>query len=250
MATAQSLLNNVLRGLRRDVLDATSTTSSYHMLLLQYLNVAKDRIEEQWDWQVLRTTVTVTLSAGTSTYALTAAGPADVDVGPRSRLLYEKPVIYGGEEGGIETTDYVAGSLPQVFDVTDSNEFRLDERSPEQIERLHFTDNDETGTPSEFSLHNDASNMVLRVWPTPSATRTIKMRFVIPQAEIPSTAMTAYTLSIADRPIWLRALVMAAEERGEEASRPLAAIDRDAEDALYLAIERERGPQDNTGYPL
>lgn len=251
MATARDLLNNVLRGLRRDIVTTTSTTNSYNLLLLQFLNVAKERMEEQWDWHALRTTVTLTVSAGTTEYALTVAGPADVDVGDRARLLYERPSRTSDEYGATtETSDRVAGSLPQVFDVTDGTEHRLIEISPEQMERLHFTDNDEQNVPTHFSLTRDADNMIAKLYPTPSGARTIKMRFVIPQAEIPSSSMTSYTLSIPSRPCWLSALIMALEERGEEAGRAPQSIDREYQDALYLALDRERLDSDNTSYPV
>ena len=251
MATAQTLLNNVLRGLRRNIETSSSTTDSYHLLLLQFLNVAKERIEEQWDWHALRQTVTVTVSQSTSEYALTAAGPADVDVGDRARLLYETPARSSDElSSTVETSDRVSGSLPQVFDVTDSSEHRLIEISPEQMERLHFTDDGEENTPTHFALYRDADNMIMKLYPIPGSARTIKMRFVIPQSEIPSTAMTSYTISIPSRPVWLSALIMALEERGEEAGRAPGSIDREYQDALYLALDRERLPSDNTSYPV
>jgi len=251
MATAQTLLNNVLRGLRRDIVNATSTTDAYHILLLQFLNSAKEELEDTWDWQALRTTVTVTIAASQVAYTLTASGDADVDVGPRSRLLYERPARVASDAFSLETTDWIQGSLPQVFDVTDSSEYRLDEISPEEMERLHFTDNNETANPSCFCLYKDASSVLMKVWPTPSATRTCKMRFVIPQAGIPYSYMSSYSLSIPERPVWLKALVSAAEERGEDVGRPLSSLNRDAENALYLALARERlDVQDNTSYPV
>lgn len=248
--TALALLNKVLRGLRRDVLTSTSTTDSNQLLVLQFLNSAKEELEDTWDWHALRQTVTVTISAGTVDYALTAAGPADVDVSPRSRLLYEKPMQPGAVYGETETSTYTYGSLPQVFDVTESTEFRLNERSPEQIERLHFTDNDEAAIPTEFALYRDANSLRMKVWPTPSGTRTFKMRFVIPQDEIPRSEMTSYQLKIDDRSVWTLALHKACQERGEDVGRPLSALEREAADALFLALDREKLNSDLTGYPV
>lgn len=250
MSTALALLNNVLRGLRRDVVTATSTTNSYHLLLLQFLNSAKEELEDSWDWHALRQTVTLTISSGTSDYALTEAGPADVDVTPRSRLLYEKPQQPGAVYGETETSTFTYGSLPQVFDTTDSTEYRLTELSPEQMERLHFTDSDETAQPTHFAIYRDSTSLRVKVWPTPSGTRTWKMRFVIPQSEIPSTAMTSYTLKIDPRSVWTKALTTAYEERGEEAGRPLTTVDREAQDALFYALDREKLNSDMTGYPI
>jgi hypothetical protein len=248
--TALGLLNKVLRGLRRDVQASTSTTDSYQLLVLQLLNSAKEELEDAWDWHALRTTVTVTLSASTVEYALTEAGPADVDVTPRSRLLYEKMVRGFAGEDTIETSEVALGSLPQVFDVTDSNEFRLEELAPEKMERLHFTDNGETGTPTHFAIYRDAANLIMKVWPTPSATRTLKMRFVIPQTSIPSTSMNSFQLKIDDRAVWTKALNVACRERGEDVGRPLDEIKEEAETALFLALDREKLNSDLSGQPI
>lgn len=251
MLTALALLNKVLRGLRRDVQTATSTTDSYQLLVLQLLNSAKEELEDNWDWHALRSTVTVTISASTVDYALTAAGPADVDVTPRSRLLYEKPQMGGfTDEYQLETSTRYYGSQPQVFDVTDSSEYRLSEIAPEQMERLHFTDNGETGDPTHFALYRDADSLRMKVWPTPDSERTWKMRFVIPQAEIPRSSMTSYQLKIDDRSVWTKALHAACQERGEDVGRPLSALEREADDALFLALDREKLNTDLTGYPV
>lgn len=250
MLTALALLNKVLRGLRRDVQQATSTTDSYQLLLIQFLNSAKEELEDNWDWHALRQTVTLTISASTTEYALTEAGPADVDVTPRSRLLYEKPQQPGAYSDETETSTFSYGCLPQVFDVTDSTEYRLSELSPEQMERLHFTDNNETSQPTHFAIYRDADSLKVKVWPTPSGTRTWKLRFVIPQAEIPRSSMTSYQLKIDDRAVWTKALHMASEERGEDVGRPLSALDREAQDALFLALDREKLNSDMTGYPV
>lgn len=251
MLTALALLNRVLRGLRRDILTATSTTDSNQLLVLQLLNSAKEELEDNWDWHALRQTVTLTISASTSDYALTETGPADVDVTPRSRLLYEKPAMGGyTDEYQLETSTRYYGSLPQVFDVTDGTEFRLSEISPEQMERLHFTDNNETADPTHFAIYRDTDSLRVKVWPTPDSTRTWKMRFVIPQDEIPRTEMTSYQLKIDDRSVWTKALHAACQERGEDVGRPLSALEREAADALFLALDREKLNSDMTSYPV
>jgi hypothetical protein len=251
MLTALALLNKVLRGLRRDVSQVTTTSDSYHLLLLQFLNSAKEELEDNWDWHTLRQTVTLTISASTTEYSLTAAGSADVDVTPRSRLLYEKPQMGGyTDEFQLETSTRYYGSLPQVFDVTDGTEYRLSEISPEQMERLHFTDNDETEKPTSFAIYRDVDSLKVKVWPTPSGTRTWKMRFVIPQAEIPRTNMNSYQLKIDDRSVWTKALHTAAQERGEDVGRPLSSLEREAADALFLALDREKLNSDMTSYPI
>jgi hypothetical protein len=249
MSTAQDLLNNVLRGLRRDVLTSASTTNSYHLLLLQYLNVAKSQIEQLHPWMANRQTVTVTLPASTQTVTLSAAGAADVDVIEGSRLLYVKNSSYG--DGEIILAEKEAGAQPQVFDTTSSSEYALSEMSWEKFERLRLTDDGETDTyPQYFALRYTGGYYEMGVWPMATGQRTLSMRFAIPQADIPNTAMTAYTLQIPSQPVWLRALLMAAQERGEDVGRPVPDLNDDAKDALYFAINRERSDEDNTVIPV
>jgi hypothetical protein len=245
MATAQGLLNNVLRGLRRDIV--SGTTNSYHLLLIQFLNIAKDTLEQKWDWHALRSTVTVTVTASTETFTLSAAGAADIDVGDKARLLYEKHVMYANGAQTIETSEISAGAQPQVFDVSDSTEYRMQEIPWERFERLRLTDDGETtAKPQYFALRRVSGFYQLGIWPMASGSRTLKMRFVIPQAVIPSADMEAYTLSIPDGPVWMRALWMAAQERGEDTGRPLSTLEQEYMDSEYYAYLRERGVEDNT----
>ena len=249
MATALDLLNNVLRGLRRDVVQSTSTTDAYHLLLIQWLNLAKDAIEAEWDWEALRTTVTVTLSASTQTYTLSEVGPADTDVSDKARLLYERGVRYSRNYE--ETSERYTEGLPQVFDTTDSAEYRLREISWEQFERIRSIDADDTASrPEYFALRRTGTYQELGVWPMPSGTRTLTMRFVIPQAVIPYSFMTAYSISIPDTPVWTAALVKALEDRGENTGRPLEAVQKDAMDALAIAKAREQSTFYDTLNPV
>lgn len=247
MATTRSLLNEVLVGLRKEQIatETTSLTDSYHTLLLQFVNSAKAEAEDAWDWRALRSTVTITLAASTVEYTLTSAGDADMDVGPRSRLLYENPTQIGSYESSVPT----GGARAQVFDVTDASEFRLTEVSQEHLERLHFTDQDETiDRPYLFALYNDGTSLLMKVWPTPSEARTLKARFVVPQADLPAADITT-SLSIPARPVWQRALFYANQERGDDLGRPNSALDRQATMDLANAIIAERTPEDDTGYP-
>jgi len=245
MATTQSLLNKVLIGLRQSQIADTSTTDAYELLLLQFLNNAKEEVEESWDWYALRATVTVTLAQGTSEYTLTSAGDADVDTTERSKLLYEKSQALAG---GFESTTRGFGAQPQVWDVTNSSEQRMTEVSQEQMERLHFTDDDEQSMPTHFAIYSDGTSLKMKFYPIPEKVRTIKARIFNPQAELSSTDLTT-VLTVPVRPVWTKALWKANEERGEEVARPNGPNESDADDALAVAIAREQTVDDITGRP-
>ena len=245
--TTRELMNKVLRGIRQYGLilasGTTSTTDDYLLMILQFVNEAKEEVEESgWAWQALRKTITVTLAAGTVEYDLTIAGAADVDTNDRARLLYENVSAYGSNE-----SFYTANaSLPQVFDVTDSAEYRLTELTQEKIERLHFTDSDETqDTIMYFCWYSDGDSIRMKVWPTPNETRTLKVRMYVPQVELADNDLTT-TLSIPARPVWTLALFKANQERGEELGKDGSSAHKAYMDAHGSAVGKEMTPADQT----
>lgn len=245
MATTNDLMNKVLTGLRQFSLKldpaTISTTDDYLLMILQFVNEAKEEIEESgWSWRALRKTVTVTLAPSTVEYDLTIAGAADVDTNDRSRLLYENNAT------GSESFYQSSMSKPQCFDVTDSDEFRLTEITQEKMERRHFTDSDETSSrPQYFAWYNDSDSTRIKVWPTPSEARTLKVRMYIPQIELADDALTT-VVSIPSRPIWTLALFKANQERGDELGKEGSALHRAALDAHGAASGIEMTPADQT----
>jgi len=247
MATTRNLMNQVLRGLRQYGLilgsGDTSTTDDYLLMILQFVNEAKEEVEEAgWSWQALRQTVTLTVVAGQTEYDLTIAADADVDTNDRSRLLYENVTMMGASEGFFDSTS----SRPQIFDVTDSTEHRLVEWTQETVERKHFMDNDETQTILHaFAIYSDSDSVKLKLFPTPAANRTVKIRMYIPQAELSSSDLTT-VLSIPQRPIWTLALMKANQERGEELGAPGSSLHLAYLDAHGAAVAKEQSPADQT----
>jgi hypothetical protein len=247
MATTRDSLNKVLRGLRQFGLiipsGTTSVTDDYLLMLLQFINEAKEEIEESgWCWQSLRTTITLSVVAGQVEYNLLAASEADIDTTDRSRLLYENVTSVGRSEGFFDSTS----SKPMVFDVTDATEHRLTERTQEYIERKHFVDNDETqAVLQDFSIYSDADNMRIKLHPTPSEARTVKIRMYNPTTELVSTDLDT-VLSIPFRPIWTLALMKANQERGDELGKEGSVLHIAYLNAHGAAVAREQSPGDIT----
>jgi hypothetical protein len=246
MATTLTLLNKVLRGLRQfDLIigdSETSVTDDYLLMLLQFLNEAKEEIEEGgWPWYALRVTHTVTLAASTVDYTLTAAGDSDIDTNDRTRLLYENTNVAGSGEGFYQGH----ASLPQVFDVTTSDESRLTEVPLEKMERWHLTDNDETGRPTHFAVYAATGSLKMKIYPTPDQAYTLKMRFYDPQDELTSTDITT-TLSIPERAVHLKALLKANQERGSELGKDGSTLYIAYLDAHGAAVANEMTQADET----
>lgn len=244
--TTLQLLNKMLRGLRQfDLILAdseTSITDDYLQMMLQFLNEAKEEIEESgWPWYALRKNVTVTVVAAQIEYTLSIASDADVDTNDRTRLLYDN-VSYEGPTEGFYMSN---SSEPQVFETSTSSEYRLREVSVEQMERWHLTDNDEVGKPVYFSLYNNGTYQQMKLHPTPDAAYTLKVRAYVPQDELLATDITT-ALSIPDRPTWTKALFKANEERGAELGKPGSSLWTTYLDAHGAATAAEMSLADQT----
>ncbi len=251
MATTRDLLNEVLVGLRKDEIGSgvNAVTSAYHKLLLQFINTAKEEVEEAWDWQVLRKTITVTGVAAQAAYTMDSAGAGDIDLNPRSKLLYEKT-----SPGGIitENTRYSAGDRPQMWDTTATTtpRYRMRELAFEHLQRLAITDDDTTAEqPLWFALTRDPDDLIIHIQQPPTGVRQWMGRFLAPQDKLTATDITTI-LDVPQRPVWILALAKANLERGEEIGRPGTDPFDDANVALANAIAVEQTDDDITGYPV
>jgi hypothetical protein len=71
--TYLELVNDVLVRLRETAVSTVSETS-YSTLIGKFVNDAKRQIEDAYAWNVLGTTITLSTTSGTYSYALTGAG--------------------------------------------------------------------------------------------------------------------------------------------------------------------------------
>ena len=70
MMTYLNLVNNVLRRLREDEV-ASVSTNTYSKMVGDFINDAKQLVDNAWDWSALRTSVLVTTEKDIVTYSLT-----------------------------------------------------------------------------------------------------------------------------------------------------------------------------------
>ena len=74
----RTVIDKVLTRLREDTtgsdwvgaLSSASSVDSYHKLIGELVNEAKDLVEDAWNWTTLRSIETVTTSSGTVSYAI------------------------------------------------------------------------------------------------------------------------------------------------------------------------------------
>ncbi len=178
--TYLNLVNNVLRRLRENTVSNVASTD-YSQLIGDFVNDAKDTVESAWDWSQLRTTITVSATAGTNSYSLT--GFTD-----KSEIL---------------------------FAINDTANSDMEYRSQEWIEReLYLNDSASTGAPRYYTFDGVDGNgdAKILVYPTPDDSYSLRFRASIRGAVLENDSDN---LAVPHMPVIHLALAMAARERGE-----------------------------------
>ena len=212
--TYLELINKVLRGLREK--QVTSFSSEYVNLIGQLVNEAKEEVEDAWPWKALRTDVTFNTVSGTQDYNL---GTGGVGTGgtttERSKLVMD------------------SAQRPMLFVTTSGYETRCIEMPREQHKEW-IIDNELSNTnPVYFSQVRSATGITISLYPKPNGVYAMRGTFYIPQAEL-STLTTSITCP--SKPVWLRALALALEERNAGSA---GSTDYRAQQALWNAITSE-----------
>jgi hypothetical protein len=219
MATQLAIVNKILIRLREAQVSAI-TTGSYSELIATFVNEAKEELEDMWFWTVNETSIdTSILADGTLTYDLT------------------------------ETTDRsflqrtVADRLPMAFDITDGEERQLFDYPLIERNRIRDTWNgtpDDQATPQAFAIQPDADGRgyTLALVYGSNTARTWRTYWYAPQAELAVDGTADSTnILLPERPIRLRALWLAANERGEEMGMPGSILETQATNAAAAALE-------------
>lgn len=175
----RSIINKVLRRLREDTVAADwigdladSDADDYQKLIGDFVNEAKQIVEDAWSWSFLRSLQTITTSASTATYAIPSATN-------RTTIL-------------------------QVID--DSNDLVVPQMSDADFYNFTFVGTTQTGTPLFYRLNGTD----ISFYPTPDAAYTVKVHMVLPQDDLTEATTTltvpeqpvvlgAYSLALAER---------------------------------------------------
>ncbi len=221
--TLQTVLNRVLVSLREPTITSGTTvlTDAYQLLLLEFFNQIRERLEDECDWRCLQQTYTVTIAANTNCVAISGSNE-------RSRILR----VSARNAGGYCSSSYfqrpilgVDAQVPLVFDITQpSSPQALAEMS---IGMLNYNNtaqaNLTANVPTAFAIGQaNADNGAggegeawLYVYPTPSTARTIQLTMITPELTYEPTDVNR-NIYIPTVPIVKGLQWMAREERGEE----------------------------------
>ena len=178
--TFLELVNSVLVRLREERV-STVYENEYSSLISNLVNVAKTEVENAYNWEALRKTVTLITKVGTFHYELL------------------------NTTTNIRTLD--------VYNYTNKN--WLDSRTTEWFDRAFAAADVVTGSPSVYAWNGVSStgNMEVDLYPIPSTIQTLRFNMTSPQ---PPLKIDADPMFVPDMLVVENAVARAIEERGED----------------------------------
>ena len=207
--TYLELVNDVLVRLRETTV-STVTQTAYSSLIGKFVNDAKRQVEDAFAWNVLGTTITLSTTSGTYSYALTGAGQ-------KFQVLDALNVT---SNLGMRNIDFVSMNRKQNFSTPVS------------------------GIPSEYSFDgvNGSYDTKVMLYPRPDGVYSIPLSLVVPQATLSSDAtVIAVPDVLVAQNAYSRALVERGEDGGLSSSEAHALYKTMLSD--YIALEGTRYPE-------
>jgi hypothetical protein len=181
--TYLEIINAVLRRLREtEVTDVNET--DYSKLIGEYVNSVKKEVEVAWDWNALRTTLTLNTTASVFNYTLVGSG---------SRF--------------------------RVSDVVnDTSNYMLQQKSAQWMNQRFLTVDTQLSTPSFYSFNGVGANLdsAVDLYPVPDGVYTLRFNVTIPQDDLVNNTDS---LQVPSEPIIQGVLARAISERGEDGGR-------------------------------
>jgi hypothetical protein len=211
--TYLELINDVLVRLRETTVSTNSETS-YSALIGKFVNDAKRQVEDAYAWNVLGTTVTLSTTSGTYSYALTGAG----------QKFQVQDVINVTGNVGMKNIDFATMNRYQNFSTPVS------------------------GIPAYYAFDGVDSNNDTKVtlYPRPDGVYSIPFSLTVPQATLSADATVIKVPdTLVAQNAYARALVERGEDGGLTSSEAYSLYKAMLSD--YIALEGTRYPE-NQGF--
>jgi hypothetical protein len=202
-------VNDVLVRLR-EVQVSTVTQTSYSTLIGKFVNDAKRQVEDAFNWNALFTNVTVTTSAGVSSYSVTGSG----------------------NKFRVSDAINVTSEIPlQNISFAEMNRY-LSFGTPAQNIPVYYA----------FNGVDGSYDTKVNVFPVPDNTYSLKFSLIIPQAELSSdSTVIKVSDDLVIQNAYARALVERGEDGGLNSSEAYAIYRQMLSD--YIALEATRYPE-------
>lgn len=214
--TFLELVNYVLHALRED--EVQSFAESYTKMIAQFVNDAKEEVEDAGPWKALRTEISFTSNPSETFVEVTGTNY-------RSYILRDK-----------ENTEL-------LFRSDSGSERRIPVVPLETVRNNRLSAQPVSQEPYQVAFGSDGTQLVAYFYPTPDTAYTYTGIFVVPQDEL---VETTDTLTIPWKPVVRQAVYFAMDERGSEFAGRVETEAGKAQDALMNAILSDFGADDMT----
>ena len=214
--TYLELVNDVLIRLREPSV-TTVTANDYSTLIGKFVNDAKRQVEDAYAWNVLGTTITLSTTSGTYSYALTGAGQ-------KFQVL---DVLNVTSNVAMRNIDFVTMNRYQNFS-TPVN-----------------------GIPTYYAFDGVNGNYDTKVtiYPRPDGVYSIPFSLAVPQATLSSDSTVVLVPDVlVSQNAYARALVERGEDGGLSSSEAYALYKSMLSD--YIALEGTRYPENQEFVPV
>ena len=194
------LINDVGKHLRlSDGTTFTTLTNDQDVIFIAaIINLAKDMVEGERQWDAMRLDIDFPSVVDTQTYDTSDLNIVTTD----PDVTNERSQILANKDGQV-----------QFWDITDS-EFRLERRTRSWVKHQNRLSGDvDQNKPGRFAIYHKGNGLTVEFPFNVSAVRNYSFQVYNPQDELASTSTV---ISAPWRPVVLAATAMAAEERGEE----------------------------------
>ena len=208
--TYLQLVNKVLTRLREETV-STVSQNSYSALVGEFVNDAKQFVEDSWDWSALRTTLTVTTTADIFNYVLT------------------------GSQNRIEILDVVNDTSNGFMSYKEQHWFNNTFLNNEPVK----------GSPTYYTFNGVDANgdTAVDIYPIPNGVYALRFNSILRTGTLESDTDQ---VTIPTLPVIMLATAFAARERGEtggtSAAELFAISDKSMSDAI--ALDTSKHPEE------
>lgn len=237
--TYLQLINLVIINLRETQV-STSAQSAFSSLIGQFVNQAKEQVEDSWTWNALTTELSFLTVADQLDYIVDGTGSPAVTSSTGRYCNERSSVIKDKDDNAMvfDLTDIASSSLRQMVMVPRG----------EQIKQAYIASAQSRQLPYWFSYTFENQIPTLHLHRKPDTSRSLKAWFTIPQNEL---SLDTDILMVPWRPVVSLATALALEERGEElgqdspiyfsrgAAQLVAAQNLDADQSELQLISRD-----------
>jgi hypothetical protein len=202
--TYLQLVNKVLVNLREATVG--DMTAAYTQLLGEFVNQAKETVEDSWRWRILTSEVQVTTVAQQIQYYLDAAANSPAVTLVSGNYPDERAQLLKDDEDHYQAFDITGASSNVVYQL--SHTARED-----QVLSGYLAPARSQNIPYAFSYTMEGGRPSIYLVDPPPVGRVLAFRFCAPQTEF---GVGTETLLVPWRPVVSMATALAMQERGEE----------------------------------